>query len=98
MRLELLYINSLCLLQGREQFEVAVSAPDEEGRRALISQIEDREEQSHIRFKGFRKSVLTLYNPETKSFRQVRSLLLSLAAPMEIGPSGVGCFMLDLIQ
>ncbi len=84
--------------KGKVRYSVFLTYTSEEDRRAIISQIEDRSEQSLIEFHSFRPKIVCLYIRDDREFRIVRTLEIEVEVPADMEMSGVSCFILDLIQ
>jgi len=98
--MQLLFVQqgSVLLGKGKVRYSVFLTYTSEDDRRAIISQIEDRSEQSLIEFHSFRPKIVCLYNHDDREFRIVRALEIEVEVPADMEMTGVSCFILDLIQ
>lgn len=97
--MKLLSIQRLVTSEGRRsKFIVELTFSSEEDRKSVIAQIEDRQLQSQIEFYQWSREWKTFYNEAQKEFRMMQVLELILIAPFDMDPTGIGCFILDIIK
>ena len=99
MEANLLSIQKLVTADGRRcKYSVELSGVNDEDRKAIVAAIEDREKASLVEFCQWSTEWKTFYIKEHLEFRMQRILQLVLIAPVDMNPTGIGCFILSIIS
>ncbi len=99
MNADLLSIQKIVTADGRRnRYLLELSGMSEEDRKAVIAAIEDRSEASKVEFNQWSREWKTFYLPETTEFRMMQVIDLVLIAPLDMDPTGIGCFILSIVS